>query len=191
MEKIIILIIILIILITIFLIINSKSGMCIKEKLIFKKNKIILALIISLTIIISFFVVDSKLDLYINWKIYLPGIQKRTIIFDNFFRDGDQISIFKYHSKEKMKLVRDINHFDKISSKNSEDIKDLLNDFYNKLGYNQKGEGGQSKYNKYVNINKLLSTNNYYLIKKENKSYIILILDMEDKLLYTFITIRS
>lgn len=154
------------------------------------KKKIIIILVVFLALILIFVHVDSKLDLYINWKIYLPGIQRRTVIYDNFFRQGNQISIFKYHSKGKMKLIRDINHFDKISSKNTKEIQTFLSDFYNHLGYNQKGEGGQSKYNKYINTNQLLSTNNYYLLKEKNESYIILILDMENKRLYTFITIR-
>lgn len=154
------------------------------------KKRIIVIVIVLVMFVVSFFVVNSKLDLYINWKIYLPGIQKRMVVFDNFFRNGDQISVFKYHSKWKMRLISDINHFNKISSKDIENIRANLTVFYNGLGFNQKGESGKAKYDKTVNTNRLLNVDNYYLIKKENGDYIILILDMADKRLYAFITIR-
>lgn len=156
------------------------------------KKKIIVIGIVLVVLVVGFLIINSKIDLYINWKIYLPGIQRRTVVYDDFFRDGDEISVFKYHSKWKMRLIRDINHFNKISSEDIENIRANLTDFYNGLGSNQKGESGKAKYDKNVDINQLLNINNYYLIKRKNnnKSYIILVLDVVDRRLYTFITIR-
>lgn len=65
------------------------------------KRKIIIVLMLILSIL-TFLIIDSKFNLYINWKIHLSGIQRRIIIFDDFFQDGDQISIFKYYSKRSM-----------------------------------------------------------------------------------------
>lgn len=188
-NKIRFLVLILIVLITIFLIIDNKLSAFTKSKSIIKKRKVIIGLITLTILISSFLIINSKLDLYINWKIYLPGIQNRKVVFDNFFQDGEQISIFKYQSKWKMKKIKEINHFNEITLENVKNIREELSNFYNKLGYNQKGEGGQAKYNKYINVNQLLSINNYYLIKRKNESYIILILDMNNRCLYTLIYI--
>lgn len=148
-------------------------------------------IIIIFVVLVTFFLITyNKLNLYINWKIYLPGIQRRIVIFDNFFRDGDQISIFKYYNKIKMKAIKDINHFNSISSENIDDIEEKLLDFYNGLSMDTKGIDGKEVYDKNINNEQLLNTDNYYLIKQEDKTYIILILDMKNKRLYTFITVR-
>lgn len=154
------------------------------------RKKIFIILISLIVLIIGFIHIDSKLDLYINWKIYLPGIQRRTIIYDDFFRTGDQISIFKYYSKWKMKSIRDINHFDRLSPENIDNIRESLLDFYNRLGSNFEKDNGKKNYDESINISQLLNINNYYLIKRKDESYIIMIMDMNAKKLYTFITVR-
>ncbi len=69
-------------------------------------------------------------------------------------------------------------------------IQDNLLDFYNGLGQ-FKGIDGKEAYDKNIDVKQLLNTNNYYLMKKKNqdKSYLILILDMENKKIYSFIRI--
>ena len=151
------------------------------------KKIIVLALVL---LILIFLIVESKSDLYINWEIYLPGIQKRKIIFDDFFQDGDQISIFTYYSQRSIKKTIRENKFKKIFPENITDIQEDLSDFYNGLGTNIKNINGKEIYDKNINIEQLLKSDNYYLIKRKEESYIILILDIESKCLYTFITIR-
>lgn len=153
-----------------------------------KKRKIIL---IILVILIGLITIYSKLDLYINWKIYLPGIQRRTVLFDDFFQDGDQISVIKYYNKLKMNAIKKINHFNSISPENMNDIEEKLLDFYDGLGTNINENNSKGVYDEKINNKQLLNTDNYYLIKQKNKSYIILILDMKDKKLYIFITVRN
>lgn len=150
-----------------------------------KKWIVILAVLVT-----CFFMTYNKSDLYINWKIYLPGIQRRILLFDDFFQDGDQISVFKYYNKIKMKAIKNINHFNSISSENIDDIEEKLLDFYNRLGTNIEGTNGKEVYDKNIDNEQLLNTDNYYLIKQEDKTYIILVLDMRNKRLYTFITVR-
>ena len=74
--------------------------------------------------------------------------------------------------------------------KNIRTIQNNLLNFYNGLGQ-FKGIDGKEAYNQNINTEQLLSTNNYYLMKKknQNKSYILLILDTEDKKIYSFIRI--
>jgi len=154
------------------------------------RKKIIRILIILIVLIVCFIHVDSKLDLYINWKIYLPGVQRRTVIYDSFFRTGDQISIFKYYNKGKMKMIRDMNHFDRISPENIYNIQENLLDFYDRLGPNTDKDSGKVKYDENIQIKQLLNINNYYLIKREDESYIIMIMDMNNKKIYAFISVR-
>lgn len=54
------------------------------------------------------------------------------------------------------------------------------------------GVQGKMVYNSNINNEDLLSINNYFLIKTKNnnKTYILLILDMKEKKIYSFISIR-
>jgi hypothetical protein len=137
---------------------------------------------------IGFLIINSKLDLYVNWNIYFPGIQRRIVIFDDFFQDGDQISIFKCYSKRNIKKIKNKNGFIKITSENIDEVQENLLNFYNGISTE-----GKEKYDKNINTNQIvnLESDNYYLIKREEKSYIILILDMRNKRIYTFITVRN
>lgn len=44
----------------------------------------------------------------------------------------------------------------------------MLLDYYNKLGANIEEINGKGIYDKNIDVKKLLSTNNYYLIKRKN-----------------------
>lgn len=142
--------------------------------------------------ILMFLMIFNTSETYRSWKIKLPGIQIDTVLFSDVFQDGDEISKYTYHNKRKMEKMIELNNFEAISPENISVIKDSLLDFYNRLGTNIKGTNGKEVYDTNIDVEKLLSTNNYYLIKRENqdKSYIILILDIEDKTLYTFTSVR-
>lgn len=159
------------------------------------KRQIIIIIIILILILLGFcfFTIKScQIDAFINWHIYLPGVKEEKIFYDTFFREGDRISILTISNLDSLKKIKEINNFEAISSKNINIIQDNLLNFYNGLG-EFKEVNGKEVYDKNINIEQLLSTNNYYLIKKknQNKSYIILILDMENKKLYSFITVQN
>lgn len=159
------------------------------------KRQIILVIVVVILILLGFCIFTIKncqIDFFINWHIYLPGAKEEKIIYDSFFREGDTISILTISNHESLKKIKEINNFEAISFENIENLRNNLMDFYNGLSVGEKGINGKEVYDKNINVEHLLSTNNYYLIKKENqnKSYIILILDVEDKKLYTFTTVR-
>ena len=156
---------------------------------------IIFCLIILILFGIDFLVVGVfKRVLYANWQIEIPGVYRHEELFVDFFQTGDMIYTFQYHEKmdaEVEKLIR-INHFSKITLENVEVVKDYLLDFYDRLGTNIDGVQGKIVYNSNINNEDLLSINNYFLIKTKNnnKTYILLVLDMKEKKIYTFISIR-
>lgn len=108
-----------------------------------------------------------------------------------FFRDGDTISILTISNSHFLKKIKEVNDFEAISSKNMSTIQDNLLNFYDGLGQ-FKGIDGKEAYNKNIDVKQLLNTNNYYLMKKKdhNKSYIILILDTENRKIYSFTAIH-
>ena len=133
---------------------------------------------------------SCQIDAFINWHIYLPGVKEEKVIYDSFFRDGDTISVLTISDFNSLKKIKKINNFEAISSENIRTIQNNLLNFYNGLGQ-FKGIDGKEAYNQNINTEQLLSTNNYFLMKKknQNKSYILLILDTEDKKIYSFIRI--
>lgn len=108
-----------------------------------------------------------------------------------FFRDGDTISILTISNSHFLKKIKEVNDFEAISSKNMSTIQDNLLNFYDGLGQ-FKGIDGKEAYNENIDVKQLLNTNNYYLMKKKdhNKSYIILILDTENRKIYSFTAIH-
>ena len=109
-----------------------------------------------------------------------------------FFRDGDTISILTISNSHFLKKIKEVNDFEAISSKNMSTIQDNLLNFYDGLGQ-FKGIDGKEAYNENIDVKQLLNTNNYYLMKKKdhNKSYIILILDTENRKIYSFTAIHQ
>lgn len=159
------------------------------------KRQITIIIVIVILILLGFCIFTikgSQIDAFINWQIYLPGVKEEKIIYDSFFREGDTISILTISDFKFLKKIKEINNFEAISSENITTIQNDLLNFYNDLGQ-LKEINGKEVYDENINVEQLLSTNNYYLIKKknQNKSYIILILDIEDKKIYSFITIQN
>ena len=161
----------------------------------FMKRQITIIIVIVILILLGFCIFTikgSQIDAFINWQIYLPGVKEEKIIYDSFFREGDTISILTISDFKFLEKIKGINNFEAISSENITTIQNDLLNFYNDLGQ-LKEINGKEVYDENINVEQLLSTNNYYLIKKknQNKSYIILILDIEDKKIYSFITIQN
>lgn len=152
---------------------------------------IVIIVLISIFLIFCFFTLKGcQIEAFINWHVYLPGVKEEKVIYDSFFRDGDTISILTISNSHFLKKIKEVNNFEAISSENMSTIQDNLLDFYNGLGQ-FKGIDGKEAYDKNIDVKQLLNTNNYYLMKKKNqdKSYLILILDMENKKIYSFIRI--
>ena len=157
------------------------------------KRQIIIVIIILISIFLGFCFFTLKgcqIEVFINWHIYLPGVKEEKVIYDSFLRDGDTISILTISNSHFLKKIKEVNNFEAISSKNMSTIQDNLLNFYDSLGQ-FKGIDGKEAYDKNIDVKQLLNTNNYYLMKKKNqdKSYLILILDMENKKIYSFIRI--
>lgn len=158
------------------------------------KRQIIIVIIILISIFLGFCFFTLKgcqIEALINWHIYLPGVKEEKVIYDTSFRDGDTISILTISDSHFLKKIKEVNNFEAISFENMSTIQgDLLN-FYNGLG-KFKGIDGKEAYDKNIDVKQLLNTNNYYLMKKknQNKSYLILILDMENKKNYSFTAIH-
>lgn len=157
------------------------------RKIIKKLAKIIIMVIILLLLLVFLFLIYSEFEFYRCWKIKLPGIQISKTIYSSGWQDGDEISIYHYNSKAKMRKMIEINNFEKISPENIANIRNSLINFYNDLSIDEKGVQGKEVYNKNISNEQLLKMNNYYLIKELKKDYIILILDVESKTLYTFL----
>lgn len=117
-------------------------------------------------------------------------MKEEKIVYDTFFREGDTISVLTISDFNSLKKIKKINNFEAISSENMSTIQNNLLNFYNGLGQFKEIDGKEA-YNQNINTEQLLSTNNYYLMKKknQNKSFILLILDMENKKIYSFIRI--
>lgn len=129
---------------------------------------------------------------YRGWGLNSPSIEINTVLFSDVFQEGEQILTVKYYSKLKMYKMIKINDMKLISFENIEEIRNNLSDFYNRLGVDANGIKGKDVYEEKINEEKILTANNYYLIKKRDQgnSYIILILDINDKKLYKFITVQ-
>lgn len=142
------------------------------------KRQITIIIVIVILILLGFCIFTikgSQIDAFINWQIYLPGVKEEKVIYDSFFREGDTISILTISDFKFLKKIKEINNFEAISSENITTIQNDLLNFYNDLGQ-LKEINGKEVYDENINVEQLLSTNNYYLIKKknQNKSYIIL-----------------
>lgn len=152
---------------------------------------IVIVVVILILLVFCFFTIKScQIDAFINWHIYLPGVKEEKIVYDTFFREGDTISVLTISDFNSLKKIKKINNFEAISSENMSTIQNNLLNFYNGLGQFKEIDGKEA-YNQNINTEQLLSTNNYYLMKKknQNESYLILILDMENKKIYSFIRI--
>lgn len=156
------------------------------------KKEIILIIVFWSVILLCycFFNISGKqIAEFINWHIYLPSIKENSIIFDDFSRNGDQISILTFKNSSAINKLIGWNKFNEVNSENIVKVKEKIALFYNRLG-----ENGKSSFNDNIDFSSLLdlSRNYYYLFKidNDNESFIILLLDTENSQLYDFISIR-
>ncbi len=155
-------------------------------------KKKLLILLIPFFIII-FVLYGKSIEVFVNWNIYLPSIKENNIIFEDFFRNGDRISILTLSNSKKVSQTIKINHFETIQSENIDTIREILQSFFNGLS-----NDGKQSFDNNINIEQILdcSENNYYLYKTkkekghESESFTLLILDSEKKIIYEFTSIR-
>lgn len=128
-------------------------------------------------------------DIAINWNIYLPLISKEETIFMDVFQDGDVIRLISFENKKKTKRVLNKYNFIKVDSKNKDDIKIKINNFYERLN-----DEGKEIFDNKFDINSMTSekSGNYYYLKSEykEKSFIIFLYDSKSDVFYLFESVR-
>lgn len=156
------------------------------------KKPIILIIVFWVVVLLfycCFNISGKQIAEFINWHIYLPSIKKNNVVFDDFSRNGDQISILTFKNSSAINKLIDWNKLNEVNSENIAKVKEKIDFFYNRLG-----ENGKASFDDNIDFSSLLdlSRNYYYLFKidNDNESFIILLLDIENSQLYDFISIR-
>lgn len=128
---------------------------------------------------------NVQVDTFINWHIYLPNIKDEKIIYDTFFGDGDTITILTVGDFNSIEKIIRKNNFQVINTKNIDNINEKIQNFYENLS-----DDGKSSFTSNLDLDNILnlSKENYYLFKSKNnnRSYIILLLDVNEKVIYSF-----
>lgn len=132
---------------------------------------------------------NVQVDTFINWHIYLPNIKDEKIIYDTFFGDGDTITILTVGDFNSIEKIIRKNNFQVINTKNIDNINEKIQNFYENLS-----DDGKSSFTSNLDLDNILnlSKENYYLFKSKNnnRSYIILLLDVNEKVIYSFNSIN-
>ena len=140
-------------------------------------------------IIATFILNGNRLELYINWKVFLPQPEKVDDIFCHEYSQLSKFEIWQYNSK-KAKTIISNKQFLPMDSKF---IKEKLEVYNDSLGKERK-----YLFNKYID-DAILKDDNYYLYISEKITavdsyyinYIILVLDTKTNKLYIFSRLRN
>ncbi len=132
---------------------------------------------------------NVQVDTFINWHVYLPNIKDEKIIYDTFFGDGDTITILTVDDFNSIEKIIRKNNFQVINTKNIDNINEKIQNFYENLS-----DDGKSSFTNNLDLDNILnlSKENYYLFKSKNnnRSYLILLLDVNEKVIYSFNSIN-
>lgn len=155
-----------------------------------KQIVIIIMFWLIIFLVFCFFQIKNvQVDTFINWHIYLPNIKDEKIIYDTFFRDGDTITILTVDDFNSIEKIIRKNNFQVINTKNIDNINEKIQNFYGNLS-----DDGKSSFTSNLDLDNILnlSKENYYLFKSKNnnRSYLILLLDVNEKVIYSFNSIN-
>lgn len=159
-----------------------------------KKKKIILLILILLCcywIVFYYlcFLYEKNgwlIEIYSNCGVWLKNPKKTDIIFRYEYKKGKDLEIFYY---DDINTITKISDFKKIG-KDKTKVNNLIINYYNQLNLDQK-----SKFDKNVEIDELINSENYYFYKnytaiKNNDRYVLMIADKHNNKLY-YIHIRE
>lgn len=149
------------------------------------KNGIIIAAIFFMIFLLLEIILagNQRLIVFINHGIYLPKPEIMTSIYQYTYQDGEDLNIWRYNEKNFNKVLSK-KKFYQINDSNIKKIEEKVIDYYNGLDENE-----TKLFNKNVDIEKIVSLNNYYFYKeskKDNQTFLIIIADCASKKLYFF-----
>ena len=131
-------------------------------------------------IVIYNILATSNIILYINWSIKLPKPNKVDIIYNYTYREGEDLEIWHYNEIKTNKIINN-KSLKKIDKIHKEFIRQKLKDYYMILDDNEK-----ELFNTNVNVDSLLEEENYFIYSERDETWILLLLDYENKNLYYF-----
>ncbi len=150
-----------------------------------KLKKTILMAVLLIISVFLFFVLSASTQfaMFINWGLYFPNATKSDIVFDDFFRDGDQIFVYTISDNKQLDKMIEINKFIPLDN-NDEIISTYLYSFHNRLNEDGKNIFSDMEFDK-------LSNYDFFLIKGSNKkSFIILLLSIDNSEVHCLTSIR-
>lgn len=126
------------------------------------------------------------IEIYSNCGVWLKNPKKTDIIFRYEYKKGKDLEIFYYDDISDLTKSSD---FKKIGNDRTK-VNNLIINYYNQLNLDQK-----SKFDKNVEIDELINSENYYFYEnstaiKNNDRYVLMIADKHDNKLY-YIHIRE
>lgn len=126
------------------------------------------------------------IEIYSNCGVWLKNPKKTDIIFRYEYKKGKDLEIFYY---DDINTITKLSDFKKIG-KDKQRVNNLIINYYNQLNLDQK-----SKFDKNVEIDELINSENYYFYKnytaiKNNDRYVLMIADKHNNKLY-YIHIRE
>ena len=152
------------------------------------KKSVILAIALLILIYLFFFLSTSvRFAMFVNWGVYLPKPKKNEVVFEDFFRTGDQITILTFDDSDQLKKMIKMNGFAMFRFDNYSYIDEKIEEFYNRLSDEGKNFFSNMQLKNILNV----ESDNYYLVKeKDGQSFLILILSLREKTMYCLTTIR-
>ena len=128
--------------------------------------------------------------LKMNWDVTLSQPKEVETIYRYEYREGDDFEIWKY-TEEKAQLIKENDSFEVISEDNISIVEERMEEYYSGLN-----DGDKTSFNNNFSAEDVIKSGNYYCIKVKNediswnKSFLILVLDVESNNLYYFNHIR-
>jgi|GEM_PF-3948008 len=149
---------------------------------------IVITVIITVSLVLLCRYTDSIL-LNTNWGTYLPPPKEKDTIFSFDYREGDDFEIWEY-SKSKIENIKEKKGFTSITSNNIEDVRDIVNEYYEDLEYDK---DLQYKFNENFSTDNIVVEGNYYSLTKGNEKpgcYLLMVLDVNTNKIYYLNHIR-
>lgn len=118
------------------------------------KKKIILIIIFWIIFLIFCLlsIKDSQFNAFVNWHIYLPNIKEEEIVYDNFFREGNTISILTIGNYNAVEKLIKKNNFKIINAENIDEISEKIQIFYNSLN-----SDGKNSFDNNIDIENIIN----------------------------------
>ena len=146
-----------------------------------KVIKILITFGLILIILLNIFRTDTHKNYNMTWKIDIPNPNKTKRIIDSGHIDPTILDILYYDSNDS-KVIKDKDYMKKIDIVELNEIFDNILEEKFIAFLNEEDKNTLKK----LNINKLINENNYYTFIEEKQDFILLILDVEENVIYSF-----